>query len=186
MSAPLDLASLDNSWSVFLDRDGVINVENPGHYIHHRGEFEFTAGALDALQKIRRVFGRMLVVTNQRGVGKGLMKLDDLLDIHAYMDDALRQVGVSFDKVYVCTEVDDSCVNRKPNPGMAMKAFRDFPDIDPSKSIMVGNKMSDMKFGRAAGMHTIFIASTNPEIPFPHPDIDLRFDSLAHFAKALQ
>jgi histidinol phosphatase-like enzyme len=68
---------------------------------------------------------------------------------------------------------------------MAIKAKEDFPEIDFSKSIMVGNKPSDMRFGRAAGMFTIFVTTTNPDQPFPHPDIDLRFDSLAAFAHAL-
>jgi histidinol phosphatase-like enzyme len=74
---------------------------------------------------------------------------------------------------------------RKPNPGMAFQAKRDFPEIDFSKTIMVGNKLSDMLFGRAAGMFTVFVATTNPETSFPHPDIDLRFESLLHFANAL-
>jgi histidinol phosphatase-like enzyme len=68
---------------------------------------------------------------------------------------------------------------------MALQAVRDFPQIDLSKSIMVGNKLSDMKFGRAAGMFTVYIASTNPDQPFPHPDIDLKFTSLLAFAEAL-
>jgi histidinol phosphatase-like enzyme len=68
---------------------------------------------------------------------------------------------------------------------MAWQAKQDFPDIDFSRSIMVGNKPSDMRFGRAAGMFTVFLATTNPEEPFPHPDVDLRFSLLADFAAAL-
>jgi histidinol phosphatase-like enzyme len=68
---------------------------------------------------------------------------------------------------------------------MAYLAKADFPNIEFTKSIMVGNKPSDMRFGRNAGMATVFVATTNPEEPFPHADIDLRFDSLAHFAEAL-
>jgi histidinol phosphatase-like enzyme len=68
---------------------------------------------------------------------------------------------------------------------MAHQARLDFPDIDFSRSIMVGNKLSDMAFGRNAGMRTCFIASTNPETPFPHPDIDYRFNSLYDFACAV-
>ncbi|RYZ62009.1 MAG: histidinol phosphate phosphatase, partial [Chitinophagaceae bacterium] len=75
--------------------------------------------------------------------------------------------------------------NRKPNPGMAVQAKKDFPEIDFSKSIMVGNKPSDMRFGRAAGMYTVFLATTNPDQSYPHPDIDLRFNNLAEFAAAL-
>ena len=68
---------------------------------------------------------------------------------------------------------------------MAFKARIDFPEIDFSKSIMIGNKPSDMLFGRYAGIYTAFLATTNPDVNFPHPDIDARFDSLVDFAKAL-
>ena len=68
---------------------------------------------------------------------------------------------------------------------MAFVAKQDFPEIDFENSLIVGNKPSDMLFGRNAGMYTVYIASTHPETPFPHPDIDLRFNSLPDFAKAL-
>ena len=68
---------------------------------------------------------------------------------------------------------------------MAFKARRDFSGIDLHRAIMVGNKMSDMGFGRNAGMYTVYIASTNPEAPFPHPDVDLRYKSLLEFASSL-
>ena len=94
-------------------------------------------------------------------------------------------VGGRIDKIYFCTDLDNDSPMRKPNPGMALQARQDFPQIDFSKTIMVGNKPSDMRFGRAAGMFTVFVATTNPETPFPHPDIDLRFSSLKEFAEAL-
>ena len=68
---------------------------------------------------------------------------------------------------------------------MAFRAQRELPGIDLSKALILGNKPSDMLFGRFAGIYTVFIASTNPETPFPHPDIDLRFNSLPEFAAAL-
>jgi histidinol phosphatase-like enzyme len=68
---------------------------------------------------------------------------------------------------------------------MAFRAKREFPEIDFTKSIMVGNKMSDMLFGRNAGMYTVFLATTHPETLFPHPDMDARFDSLSEFANSL-
>ncbi len=69
---------------------------------------------------------------------------------------------------------------------MAYLAKKDFPQIDFNKSIIIGNKLSDMKFGRNAGMYSIFVATTNPETPFPHLDINLRFNDLAEVAEALQ
>ncbi len=65
---------------------------------------------------------------------------------------------------------------------MAHLAKKDFPEIDFTKSIIVGNKLSDMKFGRNAGIYTIYVATTNPEVPSPHPDIDLRFNTLIEVA----
>jgi histidinol phosphatase-like enzyme len=88
------------------------------------------------------------------------------------------------DRIYFCSDLSDDSPNRKPNPGMAHQAKLDFPDIDFSRSIIAGNRMSDMAFGRNAGMHTVFIATTHPDTPFPDPMIDLRFNSLYDFAKA--
>ena len=89
--------------------------------------------------------------------------------------------GGRIDRIYYCADIDSKCYNRKPNPGMAFQASNDFEVIDLSKAIMVGNKPSDMRFGRSAGMVTVFITSTNPQQPFPHPDIDFRFSSLLEF-----
>ncbi|WP_298412301.1 HAD hydrolase-like protein, partial [Hydrotalea sp.] len=74
---------------------------------------------------------------------------------------------------------------RKPAPGMAFQAKASNPEIDLAKSIMIGNKLTDMGFGKNAGMFTIFVATTNPETPFPHPLIDARFDNLLLAATAL-
>ena len=130
-------------------------------------------------------FSRIIIVTNQKGVGKGLMTRETLDTIHYEMQREVEIVGGRIDKIYACTDLDDNSPMRKPNHGMALQAHKDFPDIDFSKSIMVGNKLSDMRFGRAAGMFTVFVATTNPETPDPHSDIDLRFDTLSHFAAAL-
>ena len=181
----LDLKQIDKKWTLFLDRDGVINEERVGEYVLHWGEFIFSKGVLDVFKKLSDCFGRVIIISNQRGVGKGLMTEADLQSIHLEMQREVEIVKGKIDKIYYCIEKDDKCFNRKPNPGMALQAFQDFSDIDPSKSIMVGNKPGDMKFGRAAGMFTIFVRTTNPEQPFPHPDIDMAFPSLFDFASAL-
>ncbi|MGZ3847465.1 MAG: HAD-IIIA family hydrolase, partial [Flavisolibacter sp.] len=181
----LDLHEIDKSWTIFLDRDGVINEERLGEYVLHWGEFIFSKGVLDVFKKLSDHFGRIIVVSNQRGVGRGLMTEADLQSIHLEMQREVEIVNGKIDKIYYCTEKDDKCFYRKPNPGMALKAVQDYPAIDLSKSIMVGNKPSDMKFGRAAGVYTVFVRTTNPEQRFPHPDIDLVFPSLQDFASAL-
>jgi HAD superfamily hydrolase (TIGR01662 family) len=110
----------------------------------------------------------------------------DLKAIHTEMEKEVTSVGGQIDQIYYCTEVEDKHFHRKPNPGMALQAFNNYTDIDRNKCIIVGNKPSDMRFGRAAGMFTVFLTTTNPNEPYPHPDVDLRFSSLLEFAQALQ
>jgi histidinol phosphatase-like enzyme len=113
------------------------------------------------------------------------MTEEDLTGIHQNMQREIEDAGGRIDGIYYCTAVDAKAIYRKPNPGMAFSAKRDFPEIDLGKSIIAGNKPSDMLFGKNAGMYSVYIASTHPETPFPHPNIDLRFNSLSDFAKAL-
>lgn len=177
---------IDNSWTLFLDRDGVINVEKKNEYVLNSSEFIFLDGVQQAIKILSGIFGLILIASNQRGVSKNLMSLDDLYDVHAYMMKEITDHNGRIDKIYFCTDLDSKSLSRKPNPGMALQAKKDFPQIDFSKSIMVGNKLSDMQFARNAGMHSVFIDSTNPEILFPHEHIDARFNSLFEFATAIQ
>jgi D-glycero-alpha-D-manno-heptose 1-phosphate guanylyltransferase len=182
---PLDLTGIDKTWTLFLDRDGVINDEKVGHYILHWGEFIFSKGVLDTFKKLYEKFGRIVVVSNQRGVGKGLMSEADLQSIHLEMKREVEIVGAKIDQIYYCTGKDDRDFYRKPNPGMALRAMQEFKDIIPERSVMVGNKPGDMKFGRAAGFYTIFVKTTNPDQLFPHEDIDAVFPTLPDFAHSL-
>lgn len=181
-----DFKNIDRSWTLFLDRDGVINRDKPGDYVYSVEEFRFYDGVPEALRYFNSRFGRIIVVTNQRGVGRGLMSEADLIAIHEYMVLQVIQAGGRMDAIYYCTSTDNADPNRKPNPGMAYRAKSDFPEIDLSKAIIVGNNLSDMEFGRNAGLYNIFIRSTMPYLPLPHPHIDAAFDSLPDFAKALQ
>jgi D-glycero-alpha-D-manno-heptose 1-phosphate guanylyltransferase len=180
-----DLTKISKEWTLFIDRDGVINPEKKEDYIRNRGEFHFYEGVPAALKTCSEKFGQIIIVSNQRGVGKGLMTSSDLEDIHQFLKEGVTKAGGRIDAIYFCTAVDNKHPDRKPNPGMAYRAARDIPGVDLSKSMILGNKPSDMLFGRFAGIYTVFIATTNPETPFPHPDIDLRFNSLPEFAKAL-
>lgn len=181
----LNLNNVTREWTLFLDRDGVINDEKLGEYILHWDYFIFSSGVLNAFKKLSGAFGHVFIVTNQKGVGKGLMTQAALDTIHLEMQREVEIVGGRIDRIYACTDLDDNSPMRKPAPGMALQAKKDFPAVNFSKSIMVGNKPSDMRFGRSAGMFTVFVATTNPEVPFPHPDVDLRFDTLQQFAGAL-
>ena len=182
---PVDLTKIDKSWTLFLDRDGVLNNEIKGEYLLNWKEFIFSNGVLEVFKKLNHVFGRIIIITNQRGVTKELMTEEDLLSIHSKMQREVETAGGRIDAIYYCTHLDEKCFQRKPNPGMALLAAKDFPEIDFSKSVMVGNKPSDARFGRAAGMQTVFVTTTNPGQTFPHPDIDFMFPSLPAFAQAL-
>jgi D-glycero-alpha-D-manno-heptose 1-phosphate guanylyltransferase len=184
--AVLDLKNIDKSWTLFLDRDGVINDERLNNYVLHWEQFIFSKGVLEAFKILSEKFGKIVIVSNQRGVGKGLMTEETLMDIHKEMQKEVESAGGHLDKIYYCTEVHDTHFGRKPNPGMAYQATKDFPEIELNKAIMVGNKPSDMRFGRAAGLFTVFVRTTNPDQDYPHPDIDLCFNSLLDFAYALK
>jgi D-glycero-D-manno-heptose 1,7-bisphosphate phosphatase len=177
---------IDKTWTLFLDRDGVINHEKKGDYIRNWNEFKFYEGVTEAIKILSQIFGTIVMVTNQRGIGKGLMTVEDLVGIHSNMQAEIVAASGRLDKVYFCSSTDNNCYARKPNPGMAFQAQKDFPSVNFNKSIMIGNKLSDMEFGRNAGMYTIFVETTNPEVPFPHPLIDFRFKDLSEAAEYLQ
>jgi histidinol-phosphate phosphatase family protein len=181
----LHLPLIDKDWTLFLDRDGVINYEKEADYIRNTDEFRFYEGVPEAINIFAQSFGRIFVVTNQKGIGKGLMTEKDLQKIHDYMMSTIIQHGGRIDHIYFCPDLDEASPNRKPNPGMGFQAKADFPEIDFSRSLMVGNTMSDMKFGKALGAKTIFIPSTKPMPVLPDPLIDAVYPGLHALAKAL-
>ncbi|MEP7110012.1 MAG: HAD family hydrolase [Ferruginibacter sp.] len=140
---------------LFLDRDGVINKHRPDDYVKTWNEFEFISGSLEALARCSNIFRYILIVTNQRGVSKGLMSEEMLKSIHEQMVGEINQNGGRIDKIYYCTASSKDDINRKPNPGMALQALRDFPAIEFTRSIMIGDSDSDIEFGRRLGMKTI-------------------------------
>ncbi len=150
---------LPQEWTLFLDRDGVINTRLMGDYVKNVEEFEFLPGVLEAIAKMTSIFGRIVVVTNQQGIGKGLMTENDLAEVHSYMQNEVVKAGGKIDKVYYCPELESKkAACRKPNTGMAEEARKDFPEIDFKRSIMVGDSISDMEFGKRVGMLTVFIS----------------------------
>ncbi|HEY2720792.1 MAG TPA: HAD-IIIA family hydrolase [Chitinophagaceae bacterium] len=182
---PFHLENIKQGWTLFLDRDGVINYEKENDYILNWDEFEFYPGVTEAIQLLSEKFETIIVVSNQRGVGRGLMTEANLLDIQNKMKIEVEKDGGRIDKIYYCISTDAKNFCRKPNPGMALQASKDFPAIEFSKAVMVGNKLSDMQFGRNAGTYTVYLKTTHPHQMLPHPDIDLSFNSLLDFAKAL-
>jgi D-glycero-D-manno-heptose 1,7-bisphosphate phosphatase len=181
----LDLKTIDKTWTLFLDRDGVINYEKEDDYIRNWSEFRFYKGALEAMSIFSHHFNRIFIVTNQKGVAKGWMTKEDLNDIHRNMIASIEASGGHIDKIFSSTDLDDTSPNRKPNPGLGLQAKNDFPEIEFAQSIMIGNTEKDMQFGKVLGMSTIFIPSTKPQPPLPHPLIDRVFENLLAVAKAL-
>lgn len=181
----LDLARIDATWALFLDRDGVINHEKANDYIRNPSEFRFMEGAEEAIAAFGSVFGRILVVTNQKGIGRGLMTERDLEDINRHMLAGIEKAGGRIDRIYHCPDTDPDSPCRKPNPGMGHRAMADFPEIRADRTLMVGNTMGDMGFGRAIGARTVFIPSTKPMPELPHPLVDAVYADLPALAKAL-
>ena len=182
----LDLKNIDSSWTLFLDRDGVINHEKHLDYIHTWDEFHFYEGAVEAIGIFAKLFKYIIVVTNQKGIGKGVTKLADLQLIHTNMQKAIEAAGGKIDAIYFCPDLDESSPNRKPNPGMGLQAVKDLPGIDLTKAIMIGNTLSDMAFGRNLGIQTIFLPTTRPEVALNDIRIDAVYPSLLSFARALE
>lgn len=146
--------------TLFIDRDGVINKHRPDDYVKSWDEFEFLPGVLEAFGILKEAFKRIIIVTNQRGVGKGLMTENELQDIHKRMLSEIRKVGGRLDQIYYCVDINNDSLNRKPNPGMALQAQKDFPEIVFEESIMIGDSASDREFGNRLGMKTILLHPT--------------------------
>jgi len=147
----------DDAWTLFLDRDGVINHKLENDYVKYFGEFKFLPDVRESLEQLRPFFRQIVIVTNQQGVGKKLMTQADLDNVHRQMLAHLHQNQFIIDKVYACTDLasmNSPC--RKPAIGMAYQAQADFPTIDFKKSLIIGDSLSDMQFGKRAGMKTLF------------------------------
>jgi len=176
----------DNTWTLFLDRDGVINHRWVDDYVKTPAEFKFLPGVINALQIFSQIFGKIIVVTNQQGIGKGLMTESELQAIHQYMISQIKDNNGRIDHVYYCPDLkDEGSFFRKPNIGMGLKAKKDFREINFKKSLMIGDSISDMIFGKKLGMKTVFI-SENHTKAIQHPEIiDNVAQTLLDFAKYL-
>lgn len=153
---------IDKTWTLFLDRDGVINQRIADDYVKDWTQFVFLPFVMKAIRILSEIFGRIVVVTNQRGVARNLMRDSDLADIHKKMVDALRKAGGRIDCVYACPhDLSAHCSCRKPKTGLAMEAKRDFPSIVFVKSVMIGDDNTDMIFARKLGMKSVLIKNNN-------------------------
>lgn len=153
---------IDGRWTLFLDRDGVVNHRIIDGYVTSWDEFEFLPGALEAFQVFAQRFRYIIIVTNQQGVGKGLMTMEAVDTIHDRMCLEVEAHDGRIDGILVCPQLATDPDNyRKPSPEMAYMAQELFPDIDLGKSVMVGDGVTDIEFGRNAGTKTVFIGHDN-------------------------
>ena len=143
--------------AVFLDRDGVINREDG--YVHRVDEFHFIDGVFDACREMSKAGYQLIIITNQAGIARGYYTEDDFHRLTKWMLNEFRQHGIEIDDVYYCPHhpvhgVGDyrrDCDCRKPAPGMILRAAQE-RSLDLQRSILVGDKVTDIDAGRAAGV----------------------------------
>jgi D-glycero-D-manno-heptose 1,7-bisphosphate phosphatase len=156
--SPVDRQRLTNIRTVFLDRDGVINRKAPeGSYVSRPEEFQLLAGVPEAIARLNRAGLRTIVVSNQRGVALGLYSAADVDAIHQVLTNKLAAQGARLDAILYCPHDSNECGCRKPLPGMFEEAVRRFPEICADESVMIGDALVDIEFGRRLGMATILI-----------------------------
>ena len=173
---------IDATWTLFLDRDGVINERVFGGYITNVESFKFLPNVETAIAGFTKLFNRVIVVTNQQGVGKGLMTERNVLEIHSYMSDQIHLAGGKIDKCYFAPNLRGAEEDlRKPGSAMAEMAKMEFPEIEFERSIMVGDTDSDILFGKNIGMKTVRIKTAEPI----GVEADLTVDSLYEFLKKI-
>jgi D-glycero-D-manno-heptose 1,7-bisphosphate phosphatase len=151
------------SRAIFFDRDGVVNARIIGGYVRHWNEFELLPGVADVLREIKGRGYLAIIVTNQRGVGMGLMSEADLHSVHNQLqEEMLRLAGCPFDDIIFATDVDDTSGRRKPAPTMLIEASEKW-NIDLSQSWMIGDSMSDIEAGQRAGTMTAYLITQHSE-----------------------
>lgn len=164
--------------TVFSDRDGTLNRKAAeGDYIRDAADLVLLPGVADAVRRLNTAGIQVIVVTNQRGVARGVMTELDYESVQRRLDDLLAAEAARIDATYVCPHEVDVCDCRKPLPGLLRRAFEDNPGLQPDTSVMIGDSTVDIAAGRSAGVRTIRIAaSTDPEADITAPDFPAAVD----------
>jgi D-glycero-D-manno-heptose 1,7-bisphosphate phosphatase len=175
------MARVDRSWTLFLDRDGVLNRKIEGGYVLNPAMLELLPGAAAAVRALSGRFGTIVIVTNQRGVGRGLMSAADLDSVHERLLETLHAGGGRIAAIFVCPhDLAAGCDCRKPKTGLALQAKARFSEIDFSRSVLVGDSASDVEMGRRLGMLTVGIGAQAPEASAG------TFSSLLEYSRSVQ
>ena len=158
---PLTEAFLQPQRAVILDRDGVLNQKPPrAQYVRSWDEFEWLPGAIESLALLKRAGYKLIVVTNQPGIARGMMSEKDLGGVHSRMQDELSKAGATLDAIYHCPHGwDEGCFCRKPSPGLLFEAQREH-HLDLTKTIFIGDDERDVEAGQAAGCPTALVTES--------------------------
>ena len=177
--------------AIFLDRDGTINVDN--HHVFRIDEFEFVEKAAESIRIFKALGFKVIVVTNQAGVAKGLYSELDVLKLHLYINKVLSENDAKIDAFYYCPHhphgvikqysVDCNC--RKPNPGMILKALSEH-NIDGNKSILIGDNETDILAGKKAKIGLNYLVRSGSETQDEITKADLVFENVYDVAKYLE
>ena len=150
--------------AIFLDRDGTLNIDYG--YVHEIDNFKFIDGAIDALRELKKLGYMLVLVTNQSGIARGYFSEEQFLQLTEWMDWSLAEQDVDLDGIYYCPhhpegkgEYKEDCDCRKPKSGMLLQAIKELK-IDPTQSIMVGDKVEDLKAGIGAKVKTNVLVRT--------------------------
>jgi D-glycero-D-manno-heptose 1,7-bisphosphate phosphatase len=176
--------------ALFLDRDGVIN-EDFG-FVHRTGEFELVSGVTDLIKAANQSGFRVIVVTNQSGIGRGIFTEEDFHRLTAHMRAVIEEAGGHIDAVYFCPHhptdaigaYRQACDCRKPAPGMVLQAAREH-DLDLRQSLLVGDSARDIEAGQAAGVGQTYLYSPSDR-PTPKANADAIVDQLANVIQRLK
>jgi D-glycero-D-manno-heptose 1,7-bisphosphate phosphatase len=160
-----------------------------GQYVTRWSDFKVLPGVLEAIAAIKRAGLRVIVVSNQRGIALGRFTEEDVQDIHCRFQQMLNAAGTSVDGFYFCPHDHAQCNCRKPSPGLFEQALADHPGICAETSVMIGDSVSDVEFGRLLGMMTVFIdgdpAHQKPGAEAARALADMRAESLFDAAQRL-
>jgi D-glycero-D-manno-heptose 1,7-bisphosphate phosphatase len=170
---------------VFLDRDGVINIDHG--FVHKWANWQWAPGAKEGLAVLNELPYDLVVVTNQSGINNGYYRLEDMVEVHKRMESELKKEGVIFAAIVYCPHRDDEgCGCRKPKTGMAEMAEESVGKIDYKNSWVVGDKEKDMNFGRSLGTKTVLVRSRYWQEGDVDHQPDLIVDSLLEAAEFIR
>ncbi|EWH11191.1 D,D-heptose 1,7-bisphosphate phosphatase [Catenovulum agarivorans DS-2] len=164
--------------ALFLDRDGVINLDTG--YTHKISDVKFCSGIFSLCQQAQDLAYKIVVVTNQSGIARGLYTEEDVKILHHWMQQAFSQRGIKLEHFYYCphhpdyggTQYQHNCLCRKPQPGMLKRAAREL-QLDLTQSVMVGDKISDMQAAESAGVPMRILVSADKSLPQAYPATDV-------------